>query len=156
MNAILKAAFSYEGTSIIDIVSPCVTFNNHDSSTKSYKNVKDHEMPLHELGFVAFNELENIEIAAGESKTVDFPDGSKVTFRNIHENYDPTDAVGAIKLVKESLSKNELLTGLLYIRPGSPDFNKVLNLVDEPLASLDLKALKPSPQILSEIMESLA
>ena len=156
MNAILKAAFAYEGTSIIDIVSPCVTFNNHDSSTKSYKNVKDHEMPLHELGFVAFNELENIEIAAGESKTVDFPDGSKVTFRNIHENYDPTDAVGAIKLVKESLSKNELLTGLLYIRPGSPDFNKVLNLVDEPLASLDLKALKPSPQILSEIMESLA
>ena len=66
MNAILKAAFAYEGTSIIDIVSPCVTFNNHDSSTKSYKNIKDHEIPLHELGFVAFNELENVELASGE------------------------------------------------------------------------------------------
>ncbi|MFM8234119.1 MAG: thiamine pyrophosphate-dependent enzyme [Holophagaceae bacterium] len=156
MNAILKAAFAYEGTSIIDIVSPCVTFNNHDSSTKSYKNIKDHEIPLHELGFVAFNELENVELASGESKTVTFPDGSKVTFKNIHENYDPTDAATATKLIKESLSKNELLTGLLFIRPGSPDFNKVLNLVEEPLANLDLQAIKPSPRILSEIMESLA
>lgn len=155
MNAIFKAALAYNGTALIDIISPCVTFNNHDSSTKSYKNVKEHEMPLHELGFVAFNEIEEVEMAAGEVKTVAFPDGSKVTFKNIHEDYDPTDPIAAIKSVKESMKINEFLTGLLFVRPGAPNFNQVLNLVEQPLTQLDLDAIKPPPSVLKELMESL-
>jgi 2-oxoglutarate ferredoxin oxidoreductase subunit beta len=155
MNAILKAAMAYKGTAIIDIISPCVTFNNHDSSTKSYKNVKDHDVPLHELGFVAFHELEQVEIPAGEAQTVTFPDGSKVAFRNVREDYDPTDAVAAIKAVKESHAKGEFLTGLLYINNEKPDFNTLLNTVDVALAHQDLNALKPSKAVLDEIMESL-
>jgi 2-oxoglutarate ferredoxin oxidoreductase subunit beta len=155
MNAILKAAMAYKGTAVIDIISPCVTFNNHDSSTKSYKNVKDHEMPLHELNFVQFAELEQVEIEAGAAETVTFPDGSKVTFRNIHDGYDATDPLAAMKAIKESHERGEFLTGLLYVNPTKPDFNTVLNTVDTPLAHLDLNALKPSKAVLDEIMESL-
>ena len=155
MNAIMKAAMAYKGTAIIDIISPCVTFNNHDSSTRSYKNVKDHEMPLHELNFVQFAELEQVEIEPGAAEIVTFPDGSKVAFRNVKEDYDPTDALAAMKAIKESHARGEFLTGLLYINADKPDFNTLLNTVDTPLVHQDLEKLRPSKAVLDEIMESL-
>ncbi|MBI3132502.1 MAG: 2-oxoacid:ferredoxin oxidoreductase subunit beta [Acidobacteria bacterium] len=155
MNAIMKAAMAYKGTAIIDIISPCVTFNNHDSSTKSYKNVKDHEMPLHELNFVQFAELEQVDIEPGTAETVTFPDGSRVTFRNVKDDYDATDALSAMKAIKDSHARGEFLTGLLYINPEKPDFNTLLNTVDTPLVNQDLETLRPSKAVLDEIMESL-
>ena len=155
MNAILKAAMAYKGTAIVDIISPCVTFNNHDSSTKSYKNVKDHDVPLHELGFVQFAELEQVEIPAGEAQTVTFPDGSKVTFRNVHEGYDATNRLAAMKAIHESHDRGEFLTGLLYINPAKPDINTLLGSVDTPLAHLDLNTVKPGKDVLAKIMDEL-
>lgn len=155
LNAILKAAMAYNGTAIIDVISPCVTFNNHDSSTRSYKNAKDNEFPLHELGFVAFNELEQVEIPAGEAQTVTFPDGSKVTFRALREDYDPTDRFGAMKAIHESMERKEFLTGLLYIHPGKPTVHDTTHIVDTPLVHLDQMAVKPGPAVLAEVMESL-
>ncbi len=155
LGAILKAAFAYQGTVVLDIISPCVTFNNHDASTRSYKHVKDHDFPLHDLGFIQYSEVEDVDIAAGETELVTFPDGSKVAIKAIHEDYDPKDRYGAMKAIHESMEKGEFLTGLLYINPTQPPLPDLLNLVDEPLASLDETLLKPSPAVLDDIMKAL-
>ncbi|HJU82836.1 MAG TPA: thiamine pyrophosphate-dependent enzyme, partial [Holophagaceae bacterium] len=155
MVPLIKGAIEHGGAAFIDIISPCVTFNNHDSSTKSYKNVKDHDVPLHELGFIQFAELEQVEIPAGEAQTVTFPDGSKVTFRALREDHDPTDRMGAMKAIHESHDRGEFLTGLLYINPGRPDFNTLLDSVDSPLCHLDLESVKPGREVLAKIMDEL-
>ncbi len=155
MNAILKAAMAFNGTCIIDIISPCVTFNNHDNSTKSYKNAKDHDFPLHELGFVQYSELENVEIPAGEAKVVTFPDGSKVTFRALREDHDPTDRFGTMKLLHEGLEKGEFLTGLLYVNTQKPTIHDTTHIVDTPLVHLRQEDLKPGPDVLRACMEEL-
>ncbi|HEU4950607.1 MAG TPA: 2-oxoacid:ferredoxin oxidoreductase subunit beta [Holophagaceae bacterium] len=155
LNTLLKAAMAYKGTAFIDVISPCVTFNNHDASTKSYKNAKDHDFPLHELGFVQFSELEQVEIPAGETKAVDFPDGSKVTFRSLHDDYDPTDRYNAMKTLHQGLEKGEFVTGLLYINPGKPTIHDHAHLVDTPLVHLDQKALKPGKDVLDKLMAEL-
>jgi 2-oxoglutarate ferredoxin oxidoreductase subunit beta len=155
LNAILKAAMAFNGTCIIDVISPCVTFNNHDSSTKSYKNAKDHDFPLHELGFVQYSELENVEIPAGEAKVVTFPDGSKVTFRALREDHDPTDRFGTLKLLHEGIEKGEFLTGLLYVNTAKPTIHDTTHIVDTPLVQLGQAALKPGPEALAACMEAL-
>jgi 2-oxoglutarate ferredoxin oxidoreductase subunit beta len=155
MNAVFKAALAHKGLALLDIISPCVTFNNHDSSTRSYKHVKDHDFPLHELGFVQYSEIEEVDIPAGATEVVTFPDGSKVSMKAIHEGYDPTDRFSAMKAIHESMAKGEFLTGLLYINPTQPSLPETLNLVDEPLTSLDEKTLKPSPATLAKIMQDL-
>ncbi len=116
LNAILRAAMSHPGCAIIDIISPCVTFNNHDSSTKSYKNAKDHDYPLHDVGFVQYHEVEEVELEAGTVREVEFPDGSVVNFRAIKEDYDPTDRMAAMMALQESKGKcpiHEYAKGLL-------------------------------------------
>ncbi|HET8902312.1 MAG TPA: 2-oxoacid:ferredoxin oxidoreductase subunit beta [Holophagaceae bacterium] len=155
LNAVIKAAMAYKGTAFIDVISPCVTFNNHDASTKSYKNAKDHDFPLHDLGFVQFSELEQVEIPAGEAKTVDFPDGSKVVFRSIKDDYDATDRFGAIKTLHEGLAKGEFVTGLLYINPGKPTLHDHVHIAQTPLVELDEKALKPGKAVLDKLMAEL-
>jgi 2-oxoglutarate ferredoxin oxidoreductase subunit beta len=155
MNAILKAAMAHQGTCIIDIISPCVTFNNHDSSTKSYKNAKDHDFPLHELGFVQYSELENVDLPAGESRAVTFPDGSKVTFRALREDHDPTDRFGTLKLLHEGIEKGEFLTGLLYVNTQKPTLHQTTHIVETPLVHLRQEALKPGAEVLKACMDAL-
>jgi 2-oxoglutarate ferredoxin oxidoreductase subunit beta len=155
LNAILKAAMAFNGTCIIDVISPCVTFNNHDTSTKSYKNAKDHDFPLHELGFVQYSELENVEIPAGEAKVVTFPDGSKVTFRSLREDHDPTDRFGTLQLLHEGIEKGEFLTGLLYVNTQKPTIHDTTHIVDTPLVHLQQEALKPGPEVLKACMDEL-
>jgi len=96
-----------------------------------------------------------VEIPAGQTEIVTFPDGSKVAIKAIHEDYDPTDRFVAMKAIHESMAKGEFLTGLLYINPTQPPLTDLLNLVDEPLASLGEAQLKPSPAVLDEIMQAL-
>ncbi len=155
LGAILKSAFAYRGTVVLDIISPCVTFNNHDASTRSYKHVKDHDFPLHDLGFIQYSEVEDVDIAAGQTELVTFPDGSKVAIKAIREDYDPTDRWGAMRTIHESMEKGEFLTGLLYINPSQPPLTDLLDLVDEPLATLPESLVKPSRAVLAEIMASL-
>ncbi|HJW73188.1 MAG TPA: 2-oxoacid:ferredoxin oxidoreductase subunit beta [Geothrix sp.] len=155
MNAIFKAAFAYNGLALIDIISPCVTFNNHDASTRSYKHVKDHDFPLHDLGFIQYSEVEEVDIAPGTTEVVTFPDGSKIAIKAIHEGYEPTDRFGAMKTIHESMGNGEFLTGLLYINPDQPTLPEILDLIDEPLVHLDEKTLKPKPATLDKIMQEL-
>jgi 2-oxoglutarate ferredoxin oxidoreductase subunit beta len=155
LNTLLKAAFAHRGTAFIDVISPCVTWNNHESSTKSYKILKDKEIPLHELGFVPFYELGTVEIAPGESQEVEFPDGSRITFRAIRDDYDPADRFGAYRTVHEARLQGEFLTGLLYLQQGKPTIHDFMHLVAAPVATLPQASVKPGPEALQACMDEL-
>jgi 2-oxoglutarate ferredoxin oxidoreductase subunit beta len=155
MQAILKTAIAHQGLSVIDIISPCVTFNDHQGSTKSYTYMKDHESVLHELDFVPFYEDISVDIAEGEVRDVQMHDGSHLRIRKLHREYDPTNRLTAASLLEESEAKGEVLTGVLYVNTSKPTFLEQLNLADEPIATLPQSKTRPSREVLDQVMEEL-
>jgi 2-oxoglutarate ferredoxin oxidoreductase subunit beta len=153
--SILKASLSHRGTCMIDVLSPCVTFNDHEGSTKSYAYVKDHDEPLGEVSFVPFFEDISVDYDAGTTKAVELHDGSKLYLKKVAEDYDPTDKLAATRLIHETSRRGEFATGILYVEPDKDDFITLLDLVDEPLATLPLEKVRPSREALDEIMDSL-
>jgi len=153
--ALLKAALGHRGTSLFDVISPCVTFNNHDGSTKSYKYAKDHEELLHEISFVPFFEQINVEYQEGEAIDVELHDGSHIRLRKTDKGYDPTNKGEALDTLRNCQESNEFLTGLIYINESKPDFLTLLNMVDAPLATLPQERVQPSAEDLTEIMAAL-
>jgi 2-oxoglutarate/2-oxoacid ferredoxin oxidoreductase subunit beta len=153
--AILKVALAHRGTSMIDVLSPCVTFNDHEGSTKSYAYVKDHDDPLEEVSFVPFFEDISVDYEPGTTQEVTMHDGSKLYLKKLEEGYDPTDKIGAMKRLHETVRRGEFATGVIYIEPDRDDFLSQLNVVDEPLASLPLERVRPGREALEEIMEGL-
>jgi 2-oxoglutarate ferredoxin oxidoreductase subunit beta len=155
LKAILKAALSHRGTAMIDVLSPCVTFNDHEGSTKSYAYAKDHDDPLEEVNFVPFFEDIAVDYEPGSVQEVTMHDGSKLFLKKLEEGYAPTDKLGALRRLHESARRGEFATGLVYIEPDRDDFLTQLNVVDEPLASLPLERVRPGREALEELMESL-
>ena len=153
--ALLKAALAHRGTVMLDVISPCVTFNDHDGSTKSYAYAKDHDEPLEEIAFVPFFEDITVDYEPGTAQEVTMHDGSKLVLKKLEEDYDPTDKIGALKRLHETARRGEFATGLIYIEPDRDDFLELLNVVDEPLATLPLDRVRPGREALEEIMESL-
>ena len=153
--ALLKAALGHRGTSLFDVISPCVTFNNHDGSTKSYKYAKDHEELLHEISFVPFFEQINVEYQEGEAIDVELHDGSHIRLRKTDKGYDPTNKGEALDTLRNCQESSEFLTGLIYINESKPDFLTLLNMVDAPLATLPQERVQPSAEDLTEIMAAL-
>jgi 2-oxoglutarate/2-oxoacid ferredoxin oxidoreductase subunit beta len=153
--SILKASLGHRGTCMIDVVSPCVTFNDHEGSTKSYAYVKDHDEPLGEVSFVPFFEDITIEYDPGTTREVRLHDGSTLYLKKVAEDYDPTDKLAALRLIHETARRGEVATGVLYVEPDKDDFITLLNLVDEPLAGLPLDRVRPGKEVLDEVMESL-
>jgi 2-oxoglutarate ferredoxin oxidoreductase subunit beta len=153
--SVLKAAIAHRGTAMIDVISPCVTFNDHDGSTKSYAYVKEHEEPLGEISFVPFFQDISIEYEPGTMTSVTMHDGSHLYLRKVAEDYNPADKITAMRLLHETARRGELATGVLYIEPDKDDFIETLNLVDDPLAMLPLERVRPPKAVLDEIMESL-
>jgi 2-oxoglutarate ferredoxin oxidoreductase subunit beta len=153
LSAMLKAALSHQGTVLLDVISPCVTFNDHEGSTKSYKYMQEHEEEVGEVGFVPF--FEDISVEYDANTTIDVPmhDGSHLRLRKIHEEYAPTDKIGAVKLLNESHEKGEVLTGVFYVNTQKQDFAQLLNMVDEPLATLPESRTRPSREVLAQLME---
>ena len=131
----LKAAIAHNGTVMLDVISPCVTFNDHEGSTKSYKFMQEHDEPINEVGFVASFEDIAIDYDSGQVYDVQMHDGSSLRLRKLHEDYDPTNRANAVRMLMEAEEKHEVLTGVLYINTEKPTFTDLLNLVDEP--SLD-------------------
>lgn len=153
--ALIEAAISHRGTALLDVVSPCVTFNNHEGSTKSYTAAKEHDIPLHSLGFVpAFSPIE-LEVEPGETKVVELHDGAKITLKKLDRDYDPTQKGTALATLLEASENGEFLTGLLYVNPEKQDLISSLNMVDEPLAHLTDARIRPSKSVLDQLMESL-
>jgi 2-oxoglutarate ferredoxin oxidoreductase subunit beta len=155
LKAILKAALSHRGTAMIDVLSPCVTFNDHEGSTKSYSYVKDHEEPLGDVSFVPYFDDITIDYDAGTTTAVTLHNGSKLFLTKIDEDYHPTDRLRALNLLHETARRGEYATGILYVEPAKQDFIELLGLVDEPLASLPLERVRPGKAVLDEVMESL-
>jgi len=155
LHSMLKAAIAHRGTVMLDVVSPCVTFNDHEGSTKSYKYMKDHEEPLQDISFVpAFEEI-NVEYDAGSTVEVTMHDGSRLRLRKLEEDYDPTDKIQAIKRLMEAHEKGEVLTGVFYVNTQAPTFIDMLNMTDQPLATLPESATRPSREVLEQVMEEL-
>ncbi len=155
LQALLKAAIAHKGLSLIDVISPCVTFNDHLGSTKSYAYMKDHDHLLHEVSFVPAYEDISIEMAEGETRDVELHDGSKIRLKKLDRDYDPTEKLNAIRVIHESAKAREVVTGLLYINPEERNFVELLNLVGEPLATLPESRTRPPKQALAQIMEEL-
>ena len=153
--AMLKAAIAHEGTVMLDVISPCVTFNDHEGSTKSYKYMQEHEDAISEVGFVPHFEDISIEYDPGSIYDVTMHDGSHLRLRKLHDDYNPTDRVTAVKALMEAHERGEVLTGVFYVDTAKPNFTQLLNLVDEPLATLPEERTRPSRQVLQEIMAKL-
>ena len=155
LRPLLKAAFSHRGTSVLDVISPCVTFNNHEGSTKSYLSMKEHDAPLHDVSFVPHYENIEVDYAPGETREVKLHDGSKIVLRKLEEDYDPTNRLGAIAVIERGRIENKLATGLLYQSTARMPLDQDLDLVDEPLATLPLERVRPPREVLERIMASL-
>jgi 2-oxoglutarate ferredoxin oxidoreductase subunit beta len=153
--AVLKAALSHRGTAMIDVISPCVTFNDHEGSTKSYAYVKEHDEQVGDISFVPFFEDISIEYDPGTTTQVKMHDGSHLYLKKVDEHYDPTNKLAALQLMRESADRGVFATGILYVEPAKHDFTTLLNLVDEPLATLPLERVRPGKDVLDSIMESL-
>lgn len=153
---LLKAALNHKGLALLDVVSPCVTFNDFASSTKSWEWAKDHEEPLHEVGFVPKKEEIVIEQKPGETTTVQLHDGSWIVLRALkHEDHDVSDRGSALKLLSEGQTRGEFMTGLIYLDTKRPSFVDVMKMSDQPLSSLPDAALRPPRSALEQIMATV-
>jgi 2-oxoglutarate ferredoxin oxidoreductase subunit beta len=153
---LLKAAFSFEGTAVVDIISPCVTFNNHEDSTKSYPYGKAHEERLHDITFIAQREEITVDYEPGTVQEVRLHDGPVIQLRKLDADHDPTDRLGALRLLEEARAQQEFITGLIYLDESRPTLPDLLELPETPLVHLSEQALRPPKEALDKLIASLA
>jgi 2-oxoglutarate ferredoxin oxidoreductase subunit beta len=153
---LIKAAFAHKGIAIIDIISPCVTFNNQENAFHSYTWGKDHEAPLHEISFIPpRDEIMVEDFEEGTLREVEMHDGSMIVLKKLEKDYDPTDKWQALKILEEAERNNWLVTGLIYVEPERPALPEKYNLVETPLNRLTEKDLRPAPETLEKINETM-
>ena len=152
---LLKAAIAHKGFSFLDIISPCVTFNNHNTSTKSYDYIREHNDSLAKPDFVPLGKEITANYEEGSSIEVPLHDGSLLSLEKLSEDYDPQDKISAIKSIQESQRDGKVTTGLLYVDPDAKDLKEILNVSDKPLNKMGSKDLCPGSEKLSEINLSL-
>ncbi len=152
---LVKAAIAHEGAAFIDVISPCVAFNNHPGSTKSYDYVREHNEAVNRLDFWPSREAINVEYNEGDVISVPQHDGSVINLRKTHPEYDPTDRVKALEYVAHHTAKGEVVTGLLYLDPNPEDLHAHLNTVEAPFNKLSEKELCPGAGMLEKINASL-
>lgn len=155
VRALLKAALSYNGTAVIDIISPCVTFNNADDSTKSYPWGRSHEEALHDISFVPVQEEITVDYEEGEVRDVKLHDGSHIRLRKLEEDYDPTSRGSAIDILEKTRVNQEFITGLIYYNGERRSLDEYERIVDTPLVHLAHDQLRPSREKLDELNKSL-
>jgi len=154
LRPLLKAALAHRGTSVVDILSPCVTFNNHEGSTKSYDHVKEHDAPLHDVTFIPPHEPITADYEPGEVRQVTLFDGSRVTLKKLEADYDPHDGMAAMVTLRRAREAGTFVTGLLYVNAQKPAFDREVGMVEAPLASLPLDRVRPPRRVLEEVMEA--
>jgi 2-oxoglutarate/2-oxoacid ferredoxin oxidoreductase subunit beta len=155
VEALLKAAMSHRGTAVLDIISPCVSFNDHEDSTKSYAWGKSHEEVVSDFSFVpARNEI-TVDYEEGSTAVVEMHDGSHIVLKKLDNDYNPTDKYAAMKLLEEAHQKQEFITGLIYINEQRPALPELEHLPQAPLAQLPAERLRPSPGVLDSLMRKM-
>lgn len=151
---LLKSAFKHNGTAIIDIISPCITFANHEGSTKSYDAVKQMNHSLQEIGLIVPQAEIHVDYNEGEVQIVELHDGSHLTLKKIDSRaHDVTNAKAALSLLFESRHQHEFVTGLFYFNKDQKTLTDHLNMSETPLALLTEKALRPSAKDLENCMK---
>ena len=150
---LLKAAMAHHGIAVLDIISPCVTFNNNETAYHSYAWGRDHEEPLHEITYIApRNEIMlEEEMKEGEIREVTMHDGSIIILKNLEKDYNPTDRFEALRVLEESQRNNWLATGLIYISTDKPVLSETYQLVDTPLNRLTEADLRPAPNMIDKV-----
>jgi 2-oxoglutarate ferredoxin oxidoreductase subunit beta len=150
---LLKAALAHRGTAVLDIISPCVAFNNEDTSRKSYAFGRDHEHAMQDLGWIPPQEEIVIEpTEPGETRVVGLHDGSKLALRHLEAGYDPTNKRMAAERLLRAEAEGEFLTGLIYYDPSRPSLAETTHVGDAPLSSLPDEALRPTPEALASVL----
>jgi 2-oxoglutarate ferredoxin oxidoreductase subunit beta len=152
---LIKAAVRHRGAAFIDVISPCVAFNNHAGSTKSYDYVREHNEAVNRLDFIEGKEEITADYAAGELLEVAQHDGSVVRLRKLAADYDPTDRIKVMNYLQERAAAGEVVTGLLYVQPDAADLHQHLNTVDTPLNQLTGRELCPGSVTLDRINAAL-
>ena len=153
--ALLRGAISHGGTAFLDVISPCVTFNDHEGSTKSFAFVKEHDAPLQELSFVPAAEEITVDYEPGSAAEVTMHDGSRLRLKKLEASYDPRDRIGAVARLLQAQAAGEVLTGLLWVDPAAPTLMDRLGLPPEPLATLPPERVRPPRAALDAINASL-
>ncbi len=152
---LIKAALVHPGAAFIDAISPCVAFNNHAGSTKSYDYVREHNEAVNRLDFWPARDTITVDYEEGGIIEVPQHDGSVLRLRKAHEGYDPTDRIAAMNHLQQHQAQGEIVTGLLYVDPNPQDLHQHLNTVETPFNALSEKALCPGSAMLHKINESL-
>jgi 2-oxoglutarate ferredoxin oxidoreductase subunit beta len=155
LSAMLKAAISHRGTAMLDVLSPCVTFNDHEGSTRSFAYVKEHDAPLQELSYVPAFEDVAVEYDPGTTVDVELHDGAHLRLRKLEEGFDPRDRTRAVARLMEASARGEVLTGVFFVDAKAPSFTDQLRLVEAPLATLPEARVRPPRAVLDGIMASL-
>lgn len=152
---LIKAAIKHPGFAIINVISPCVTFNNNPGSTKSYDYVREHIELTSTVDFVPFQEEITTSYEAGTEKDITLHDGSHLQLHKLESEWNPEDRMSAINALQKTKINGEILTGLIFIEPESKDLHHVLNTVDVPLNQLTAKELCPGSVALEELNAEL-
>lgn len=150
---ILKAAVLHDGFAFVDVISPCVTFNDHKGSTKSYAHTREHMHEVIETDFVPLRAEIKADYAEGSVKAVTMHDGSVVKLRKVDEDYDPSDRHAVIDYVWETSARGEIATGLLYLEESNDDMHGLAQTTDTPLVELPYETLCPGSVALAELQE---
>ncbi len=152
---LIKAAIEHKGAAFIDVISPCVAFNNHAGSTRSFDYVREHNKAVNRLDFLTGRDPITVDYAPGALEIVEQHDGSRIALRKIAADYDPHDRLRAMNYLQERAIAGEIVTGLLYVEEESDDLHDHLNTVDVPLNALNEKELCPGAKVLDKINASL-
>jgi 2-oxoglutarate/2-oxoacid ferredoxin oxidoreductase subunit beta len=152
---LIKGAISHGGAAFIDVISPCVAFNNHPGSTKSYDYVREHNESVSRIDFITPRTEITASVAPGEVVDVRQHDGGLLRLRSLHPDYDPTDRHAAMAYMHTHQARGEILTGLLYVDPLATDLHTALNTSARPLNALDADRLCPGTGVLGKINASL-
>ena len=152
---LVEAAIAHEGAAFIDVISPCVAFNNHPGSTKSYDYIREHNEVVNRLDFWPTREAITIDYSDGGVIEVPQHDGSIIKLRKLHADYDPSDKINAQAMISSAAHKGEVLTGLLYVNPDAQDLHAHLNTYEAPFNKLGEKDLCPGSAMLDKINAAL-
>ncbi len=151
---LIKAAMGHGGAAFLDVISPCVAFNNHAGSTKSYDYVREHNEAVSRIDFITSRDEITTQYAAGSVVDVEQHDGKFLRLRKLHADYDPTDRLSAMNQVAVHQARGEVLTGLLYVDPEAGDLHAAMNTTAAPLNSLGLQKLCPGVSALEKLNAS--
>lgn len=152
---LIKAAMKHQGFAFINVISPCVTFNNNAGSTKSYSYVREHTAATSHVDFIPEQEVITTSYGEGTVQPIKMHDGTYLNLNKLSQEWNPNDRLSAMNALYKAREKNEILTGLLYINEGTPDLHTLIRTSDKPLNSLSETELCPGSEMLAEINKGL-